>query len=33
MVCNGITSNLKRPAEVQMLLGKVKTVLNFFSLR
>lgn len=30
MVFNGITSNLKRTAEVQMLFGKVKIVLNFF---
>lgn len=30
MVFHGITSVLKRAAEVQMLFGKVKIVLNFF---
>lgn len=30
MVFHGITSNPKRVAEVQMLFGKVKIVLNFF---
>lgn len=32
MVFHGITSNLKRAAEVQMLFGKVKIVLNLFYL-
>jgi len=32
MVFRGITSNLKRAAEVQMLFGKVKIVLNLFFL-
>lgn len=30
MVFHGITSNVKRAAEVQMLFGKVNIVLNFF---